>query len=62
MPEGTDILGLPVSSCILTKFVPTDAKGEKGKPIVRPYTPISDDGHGYFDLGIYYLGLNVYFC
>ena len=35
-PEGT--LGLVINSCILTKYKgPNDEK-----PIVRPYTPISD--------------------
>ena len=35
-PEGT--LGLIINSCILTKYKGPDNE----KPIVRPYTPISD--------------------
>ena len=38
LPEKDSTLGLIVNSCILTMYKgPTDEK-----PIVRPYTPISD--------------------
>jgi len=40
-------LGLPVASCIVIKA----NIGENGKPVIRPYTPVSsNDEKGYFDL------------
>jgi cytochrome-b5 reductase len=39
LPEPESTLGLIVNSCILTRY-----KGlEDAKPIVRPYTPVSDE-------------------
>jgi cytochrome-b5 reductase len=35
LPEGTTELGLPVASCLVTKFT---KEGEK--PVIRPYTPV----------------------
>lgn len=36
MPKDT-VLGLTYTSCLLTKFIT-----EKGEPVIRPYTPVSD--------------------
>jgi len=39
-------LGLPVASCLVTR-----TQGADGKPVIRPYTPITkEDTLGYFDL------------
>ncbi|AEO65914.1 uncharacterized protein THITE_2150123 [Thermothielavioides terrestris NRRL 8126] len=47
LPEDDMVSGLQVASAILTKFQPADAE----KPVIRPYTPISDeDARGYLDL------------
>jgi cytochrome-b5 reductase len=47
LPEDDMVSGLHVASAILTKFQPHDSD----KPVVRPYTPISDeDEKGYLDL------------
>lgn len=40
LPEDDMVSGLEVASAILTKFKP---EGE-GKPVLRPYTPVSDEG------------------
>jgi cytochrome-b5 reductase len=40
LPEEDMVSGLAVASCVLTKFKPNDAE----KPVIRPYTPISDEG------------------
>ncbi|KAG9066230.1 NADH-cytochrome b5 reductase [Linnemannia hyalina] len=41
-------LGMDVTSCVVTKFVKED-----GKPVIRPYTPVSDaDQTGSFDFVI----------
>ncbi|RKU44566.1 NADH-cytochrome b5 reductase [Coniochaeta pulveracea] len=46
LPEEDQVSGLTACSAILTKFTP-----EGGKPVVRPYTPISDeDAKGFMDL------------
>lgn len=39
LPEEDQVSGLEVASALLTKFKPED-----GKPVVRPYTPVSDEG------------------
>ena len=44
-PEKNTALSLPVCSCVLLKT--TDAEGE---PAVRPYTPVSQETDGEFDL------------
>jgi cytochrome-b5 reductase len=47
LPEDDMVSGLQVASAILTKFTPN----EGDKPVIRPYTPISDeDTKGYLDL------------
>ncbi|KAH8899365.1 ferredoxin reductase-like protein [Thozetella sp. PMI_491] len=47
LPEEDQVSGLSVASALLTKFKPADAE----KPVLRPYTPISDeDATGYLDL------------
>jgi cytochrome-b5 reductase len=47
LPEDDMVSGLHIASAILTKFKPIDAE----KPVIRPYTPISDeDAKGYIDL------------
>lgn len=47
LPEEDMVSGLEVASAILTKFKPADAE----KPVLRPYTPISDeDAKGHMDL------------
>ncbi|KAK3694777.1 hypothetical protein B0T22DRAFT_81413 [Podospora appendiculata] len=47
LPEDDMVSGLSTASAILTKFKPADAE----KPVVRPYTPTSDeDARGYMDL------------
>jgi cytochrome-b5 reductase len=38
LPNPNDTLGLIVNSCLLTKY---QGPGDE-KPVVRPYTPISD--------------------
>lgn len=44
LPKGTDS-GLHVASCLITKSVaregPTACNDDKGKPVIRPYTPIT---------------------
>ncbi|KAL2755080.1 hypothetical protein ACRALDRAFT_1034719, partial [Sodiomyces alcalophilus JCM 7366] len=47
LPEDDQVSGVHVASAILTKY-----KGaEMEKPVIRPYTPISDeDAKGYMDL------------
>lgn len=39
LPEDDMVSGLHVASAVLTKFKP-----EGNKPVLRPYTPISDEG------------------
>ncbi|KAK4237046.1 NADH-cytochrome b5 reductase 2 [Achaetomium macrosporum] len=47
LPEDDMVSGLQIASAILTKFTPNDSD----KPVIRPYTPISDeDAKGYMDL------------
>lgn len=41
LPEDDMVSGLEVASAILTKFKP---EGEGKKPVLRPYTPVSDEG------------------
>lgn len=44
-------LGLDVASCIITRAAIGDDSEERGKYVIRPYTPISDpESKGYFDL------------
>jgi len=47
LPENDQVSGLHVASAILTKY-----KGpEMEKPVIRPYTPVSDEGEeGFIDL------------
>lgn len=46
--EEGQTLGMNVTSCVVTKFVKED-----GKPVIRPYTPVSDsDQTGSFDFVI----------
>lgn len=45
LPEDDMVSGLHVASAILTKFKPEGAE----KPVIRPYTPISDEGGFFFD-------------
>jgi len=47
LPEEDQVSGMHVTSALLTKFKgPTDEK-----PVIRPYTPISDEGEkGFIDL------------
>jgi len=40
LPEEDMVSGLQVASAILAKFQPQGAE----KPVVRPYTPVSDEG------------------
>ena len=47
LPEGVTDLGLPIASCVISKFVP---EGPDAKPIIRPYTPIEYSDQHYFDL------------
>ena len=49
LPSDEHVSGLSVASAILTKY-----KGpEMEKPVVRPYTPVSDeDAKGYLDFQI----------
>lgn len=47
LPDKEAVSGLHIASAILTKYKPPTAD----KPIIRPYTPISDeDQPGYLDL------------
>ena len=39
-PEEDMVSGLEVASAILTKFKPAESE----KPVLRPYTPVSDEG------------------
>ena len=44
LPEGDQVSGLVIASAILTKY-----KGpEMEKPVIRPYTPVSDEGKHTF--------------
>ncbi|KAJ6264541.1 Flavohemoprotein [Drechslerella dactyloides] len=46
LPSDDHVSGVKIASCVLTKYQP-----EGGKPIIRPYTPISDeDARGYLTL------------
>lgn len=47
LPSPQHVMGMPVASCVVTK-----APGEDGKPVIRPYTPVSSDAEdrGHFDL------------
>ena len=49
LPNSDDVSGLPITSALLTKY-----KGpEMEKPVIRPYTPTSDeDAKGFLDLVI----------
>jgi cytochrome-b5 reductase len=40
LPEEDMVSGMQVTSALLTKYKP--AEGEK--PVIRPYTPVSDEG------------------
>ena len=46
LPNSDDVSGLTIASALLTKY-----KGpEMEKPVIRPYTPVSDeDAKGYID-------------
>ncbi|TGZ83527.1 ferredoxin reductase-like protein [Ascodesmis nigricans] len=47
LPSEDHISGLTVASCLLTKY----QGPQQQKPVIRPYTPISDeDQRGYLDL------------
>ncbi|KAK3336627.1 putative cytochrome b5 protein [Cercophora scortea] len=47
LPEDDMVSGVTTTSAILTKFKPAEAE----KPVIRPYTPTSDeDARGYMDL------------
>ncbi|ELR15870.1 oxidoreductase NADbinding domain containing protein [Acanthamoeba castellanii str. Neff] len=50
LPSRDHVLGLPVASCVVTKA----NIGENGKPVIRPYTPVTNDksDKGYFDFVI----------
>ena len=53
-PEHT--LGLPVAGCVVTKG-PT---GADGKPVIRPYTPLTaPDAKGYFDLIVKVIQIHI---
>ena len=47
LPNSDDVSGLQIASALITKY-----KGpEMEKPVIRPYTPVSDEGRqGYIDL------------
>eukprot|EP01114_Cavostelium_apophysatum_P004839 TRINITY_DN1524_c0_g1_i1.p1 TRINITY_DN1524_c0_g1~~TRINITY_DN1524_c0_g1_i1.p1 ORF type:complete len:337 (-),score=95.05 TRINITY_DN1524_c0_g1_i1:18-1028(-) len=47
LPKRSDVLGLPVASCIMIR-VP--GAGENGKDVARPYTPLDSQTTGHFDL------------
>ena len=40
LPTDEEVSGLSVASAIITKFKPDDQE----KPVIRPYTPINDEG------------------
>ncbi|KAH8813232.1 hypothetical protein F5884DRAFT_329752 [Xylogone sp. PMI_703] len=47
LPESDQVSGLHIASALLTKYKTADME----KPIIRPYTPISEEGaKGYLDL------------
>ncbi|KAL9620430.1 MAG: hypothetical protein Q9160_005015 [Pyrenula sp. 1 TL-2023] len=47
LPSPDEVSGLNIASALVTKFKPS----EEEKPVIRPYTPISDEGaRGYLDL------------
>lgn len=52
LPEEDMVSGLNIASAVLTKFKP-----EGDKPVLRPYTPISDEG-SFFS---YFLLKNIIF-
>jgi cytochrome-b5 reductase len=47
LPSSDHVLGLPIASCVVTKA----NIGENGKPVIRPYTPVTNDkvDKGYVD-------------
>ncbi|KAK0656551.1 hypothetical protein B0T16DRAFT_366012 [Cercophora newfieldiana] len=46
LPEEDMVSGLHIASAVLTKFKPSDSE----KPVLRPYTPVSDeDARGHVD-------------
>ena len=49
LPDSNDVSGLQIASALITKY-----KGpEMEKPVIRPYTPVSDeDARGYLDFVI----------
>lgn len=48
-PDKEAVSGLHIASALLTRYQPPD----ESKPIIRPYTPVSDEGQrGYLDLVI----------
>lgn len=48
LPEADSVSGMRAASALLTKFKP---EGEGQKPVIRPYTAVSDDdAEGYLDL------------
>lgn len=50
LPEDDQVSGLEVASALLTKFKPED-----GKPVVRPYTPVSDEGEFFFSFSFFWV-------
>jgi cytochrome-b5 reductase len=50
LPEEDMVSGLTIASAMLTKFQEPGME----KPVVRPYTPISDEGmwHGYLGVSV----------
>lgn len=48
LPSDEYVLGLETAGCVLTKFT-----GANGKPVIRPYTPVSDPAQkGYVEFVI----------
>lgn len=43
LPAGTNELGLPVASCLVTKFVKGTRADGMDDLVIRPYTPVVDE-------------------
>ncbi len=53
LPHPEQQLGLPIGQHITLKALPKDGDAPEGPPLLRPYTPVSDDDQrGFVDFVI----------
>ncbi|KAI9000380.1 hypothetical protein DFJ74DRAFT_613972 [Hyaloraphidium curvatum] len=50
LPDGKERLGMTTASFLMTRVKVGDKPDGTPDYAIRPYTPVSEDGHGYFDL------------